>query len=59
VNSGYNTSSRFVRFIAVIAASALTGTLFGAVALGLTGGDGWSMFAQHDDRAVQAPVQVA
>jgi len=56
VNSGYRTSSRFARVVAVLAASVLTGTLFSAVALGLTGDDGWSLLAQHGDPAAQVAV---
>ena len=58
MNSDYSSSSRWQRVIAVLAASVLTGTLFAAVALGLTGDDGWSLLSQHDDRA-QAAVLAA
>ena len=56
MNSDYSTSSRSVRILAALAASVLTGTLFAAVMLGLTGDDGWSLFAQYDDRAVPVAV---
>ncbi len=56
MNSDYSTSSGFVRVLAVLAASVLTGTLFAAVMLGLTGSDGWSLFAHYDDRAAPAAV---
>lgn len=59
MNSDYSTSSRLVRFLAALAASVVTGTLFGAVALGLTGDEGWSLIAQHDDPAAQAAVRPA
>jgi hypothetical protein len=59
VNSDYSTSSRWQRFLAAIAASVLTGTLFAAVALGLTGDERWSLFAQHDDGAAPAVVRPA
>lgn len=58
MNSDYSSSSRWQRVIAVLAASVLTGTLFAAVALGLTGDDGWSLLSQYDDRA-QAAVLAA
>lgn len=57
VNSGYTTPSRLVRVIAVLAASVLTGTLFTAVAFGLTGDGGWSLFSHYD--AAQAGVRPA
>lgn len=56
MNSDYSTSPRWVRFLAALTASAVTGALFGAVVLGLAGGEGWSLFAQNDDGA--APVAV-
>lgn len=56
MNADYSSSSRWQRVIAVLAASVLTGTLFAAVALGLTGEDGWSLFSQFDDRTAQAPI---
>jgi hypothetical protein len=58
VMTAYSTPSRFVRLVAVLAASVLTGTLFTAVAIGLTG-DGWSVFAQYDEQAAQPAVRLA
>lgn len=57
--SGYNTPSRFVRIVAVLAASVLTGTLFSAVAIGLTGDDGWSVFAHYNEQSAQPAVRLA
>jgi len=60
VDSHYSSSSGvLVRLLAAFAASVVTGSLFGAVALGLTGDEAWSPFAQYDDRAAQAAVQPA
>jgi hypothetical protein len=59
VNSGYSTSSRWQRFLAALAASVLTGALFTAVALGLTGDEGWNLFALDGDAAAQAVVRTA
>jgi len=59
VNSDYSTPSRLARILAVLAASVLTGTLFSAVAIGLTGDDGWSVFAQFNGQAAQAVVRPA
>jgi hypothetical protein len=60
VNSDYSTSSRLARFLAALAASVVTGTLFGAVALGLTGEEGWGLFAQQGESAARvAAVQPA
>lgn len=59
MNSDYRNSSRLQRIIAVLAASVLTGTLFAAVALGLTGDDGWSLLTQYEDGTSQAVVQLA
>lgn len=55
MDSHYETSSVLVRFLAAVAASVVTGSLFGAVALGLTGDGDWSVFAQGGGTA--APVQ--
>ncbi|MDP3858493.1 MAG: hypothetical protein Q8Q73_12115 [Stagnimonas sp.] len=59
MNSGYSTSPRWVRLLAALTASIVTGTLFGAVAIGLTGEEGWSLLAQHDAPAAQAAVRPA
>jgi len=59
MNSGYSTSPRWVRLLAALTASVVTGTLFGAVALGLTGDEGWSPLARHDDPTAQAAVRPA
>lgn len=59
MNSDYSNSSRLQRFLAVLVAGVVTGTLFAAVALGLTGADGWSLFAHYDDGAAQAVVNAA
>ena len=50
-------SSGLVRVCAIIAAVMVTISLFGVVALGLTGDGEWSLFAQHlDPAALQAAV---
>ena len=59
MNSNYRTSSRWQRFLAALAAGILTGTLFTAVAVGLTGNEGFSLFTHYDDEAAQAVVQPA
>ena len=55
MDSQYETSSILTRFLAAVAASVVTGSLFGAVAFGLTGDGDWSLFAQGVDTV--APVQ--
>jgi hypothetical protein len=57
VKSDYSTSSRLQRFLAILAAGVVTGTLFAAVALGLAGDDGSSLFAHSDDGAAQTVVE--
>jgi hypothetical protein len=59
MDSGYDTSSRWVRVLAALTASVVTGTLFGAVAFGLTGEEGWSVLARHDGDAAPATVWLA
>ena len=59
MNSDYSTSPRWVRVLAALTASVVTGTLFGAVAIGLTGEEGWSLLAQHEDPAPQGTVRLA
>lgn len=59
MNSNYRTSSRWQRFLAALAAGILTGTLFTAVAVGLTGNDGFSLFTHYDHEAAHAVVQPA
>lgn len=59
MNSDYSTSPRWVRLLAALTASVVTGTLFGAVAFGLAGDEGWSVLAQHDDGAAQVAVRPA
>lgn len=56
MKSDYRSSSGLQRVLAVVAASVLTGTLFAAVMVGLTGEEGWSPFAQHEDRSAQAAI---
>ena len=55
MDSNFGSSSGLVRVLAAIAAVMATISLFGAVALGLTGDGEWGVFAQHQDRA--APHQ--
>jgi hypothetical protein len=59
MNSPYRTSPRWVRMLAALTASVVTGTLFGAVALGLTGEEGWSVFAQESGPAAPADIRPA
>jgi hypothetical protein len=60
VESHYRTSSgALVRLLAALAASVVTGSLFAAVALGLTGDEAWSLLAHDDGLAAQATVQPA
>jgi hypothetical protein len=60
VESNYRSSSGvLVRFLAALAASIVTGSLFGAVVLGLTGDGAWSLLAHDDGLAAQAAVQPA
>ena len=49
MNSNFGSSSGVVRVLAAIAAVVTTISLFGAVALGLTGDGGSSLLAQHLD----------
>jgi hypothetical protein len=51
VNSEYSSSSGLQRFLAVVVASILTGSLFAAVVLGLAGDESWNLFAQDDTSA--------
>ena len=51
MDSNFGSSSGLVRVLAAIAAVVTTVSLFGAVALGLTGEGEWSVLAQQSDRA--------
>lgn len=59
MHSHYRTSPRWVRLLAGVTASVVTGTLFVAVAFGLTGEEGWGVFAQVDGRPAPAEIRPA
>lgn len=59
MNSPYRTSPRWVRLLAALSASVVTATLFVAVAVGLTGEEGWIEFAQDDGGAAPAAIRPA
>lgn len=59
MNSDYSTAPRWQRLLAGLAASVVTVSLFGAVAFGLTGDEGWGLFARHDESPAQAAVRPA
>ena len=59
LSSHYRTSPRWGRLLAALTASVVTGTLFVAVAVGLTGEEGWIVFAQADIQAAPAAIRQA
>lgn len=45
MNARFSSSSPMTRVLSVLVAAVIMATLFTAVSLGLTGEDGWSLFA--------------
>jgi hypothetical protein len=59
MNAHYTRSSGMTRLVSAFMASVITATLFGAVAIGLTGEDVSMLLAQSHDVTVQASVHRA